>query len=410
MKYNAKAVTKEDYATPVYQTEEQFSIDRNFSQYSYKFYTNFGHDSSLIIGIICYIQKNISKLKSDNLFGEYVFEYTDFMKFYNISKAYLLRKHPNPHFLEVNKITKEQVKEEQSFFTNMLGNALFLLYSKPFNEFYQNHSVVDKKTERLNERYIFFKTLEVGFVPTSKGRRQYKIIFSLNENVEINIFRYFDRVNKKVITDSKLRKNNLETLYLYLSNAKNVCRANKINRYEVKPEAGSGKSPFDFLSVIMQVDGIADFSDRKDRMNDKMKVLNTITGDIVLLNFEDSSTKKSTNQPYFTWQSYEPFTPEETQKMYRDSFNERYYMNLKKDWKLFHVEPINVLKKFSFVEWMKIETLDVKVKMDAYIRTYIELRGKKLDYNSEEIIMLFGSSEQKTEFQKKKFYGNALKA
>ena len=327
------------------------------------------------------------------------------MKFYNVSKAYLFKKHANPYFLEVNKIEKST----DGFFTNTLGNALFLLYSKPFNEFYVQRDTENKKNERLNDRYFFFKTIDITPVPTKKGRVQYKIIFSLNENVEVNIFKFFDRVNKDVITNSRLRKNNLETLYLYLSSAKNVCCFNKINRYDVIPDVNSGKSPFDFLSAIMQVDGIADFADRKDRMNDKMKVLNEITGDVVELSFEESSTKRSYNQPYFTWQNYEPYTKEQINKLYSDAFLERYYINLKKDWKFFHINPTNVIKKFSFEDWMNIESLDIKVKMDAYIKTGIELRGKKLEYDSEEVVMLFGSPEQKTDFQKKKFYGKSLK-
>jgi len=65
-------------------------------------------------------------------------------------------------------------------------------------------------------------------------------------------------------------------------------------------------------------------------------------------------------------------------------------------------------KRVTCYEWLKIEALDLKTKMDAYINTSIELWGKKLDYESEEVIMMFGSPQQKTEFQKRKFYGKIL--
>ncbi len=393
-----KALKRAEFITPAFQTDEQFSVDRNFTRYSYKFYTNFGSDSSLVIAIICYVQQNISKLEQD-IFGMYEFDYKKFAIFYACSPQYLIGKHKNPLFKTVSN------GDVKSFFYSRLGNALYSLKKKPFNDHYMQHNVGKDKRERVEEDLLFFQNLDVMTIKGKTGKDKYVIRFSLNDKLEVGIFKFFDRIDKKIITNREIRKDNIDTLYLYLASAKNTSCFYGENRFDVVSDWNSGLSPFDFLSVIMQVDNIKRFDHRKEKMFEKMKHLNKITGDPVNLCFDVSSTGKSHNQPYFTWVNFEPYKKEQLAQLYNSAFEEYFTLNLKKSWKLFHLEATNVKTKYSFQEWRAIETYDYKIKMEAFIKTWAELKGQKLDITSEQVIMRFGTPEQKTLFQKKKAYG-----
>jgi hypothetical protein len=399
-------LVKKSILSPTYQGKTEFSLDRNIAFSSDRFYTAFEEDASLVIGIICFIQQNISQFERErDLFDNevlYIFDLAMFANFYDTTIQYLYKKHPHPL----------RTGYDGSIHTTLIGNALYKLKDIPINDIYHSFDISRNMARVKEEKPLFFlEVLDITYSKTKVGTKKVKIKFKLNEVIEVNVFKLFDRVNKNVLTNPAVRKNKIDSFYLYISMAKNVTFSTKpaINRFTIIPKQGSALTPFDFLSKLLCVDKIKDFNDRKIRMQEKVKLLNKITEDPITLGFDPSSTGKSKNQPFIIWEKFVPYTVEQINEMHVQAFNELFLVKLKRQWSLYHMSVDNVERKKTFEQWVADTKYDVEFKISAYIEATAIKFNKKITPDSKDVILYFGTPEQITKLKKDEFYGRLIK-
>lgn len=401
---------KKNVLHPTYQGETEFSLDRNIAFSSDRFYSAFEEDASLVIGIICFIQQNISRFEREkDLFDNdvlYIFDLDMFAKFYATTVQYLYKKNPNA-------LRKGKEGYEASIHTTLIGNALYKLKDIPINDIYHTFDLSKNMSRVKEEKPLFFlEELDITYSTTKVGSKKVKVKFKLNEVVEINVFKFFDRINKNVLTHSEIRKNKVDSFYLFVSMAKSITFSSKppLNRYTVIPKKGTLLTPFDFLSKLMCVDKITDFNDRKIRMQEKVKLLNKITNDPITLGFDPSSTGKSKNQPYIVWTNFVPYTDEQIKQLHVQAFNELFLVKLKRQWSLYHMSVDNVESKKTFEQWVTAPNYDVEFKISAFIEATAIKYNKKISPDSKEVTFYFGTPDQLKQLHKEMFYGKQLKS
>ncbi len=396
---------------PKREKDNSFAIDQNFTRFSFQLYDVFGDDTSLVIAIICFVQKNIMQ---KNLFLEYNFDYDKFAEYFSVSKAYLFKKHPKPLILEEKK-TMDLSDRKNNFFTTILGNALYLLYRKPFNELYLFRDYDKKneisKVEGLDKEIKFFESLAVVVNNPQGSTFKYQINFTLFDRIESQIFKLFNTLSKTVITNPTIRKNKLDTLYLFLCFAKEVAREKGFNLFEVPDNYRSKYTSFDLLAKIMQVDGIAGFKEQKKKMQQKIGLLNSISDDKVTLIFENKDGKGSSkNKASFKWENFTPMTGDEKTEKSKDAFHDFYLLELKKTYNIYHASPSNITHRVSFEEWFKNDGLDKEFKINAYMECYAKFFTFKISRKSKQVIALFGTDEEKRKLSHSEFYGKQLES
>lgn len=401
-------VVKKTVLTPTFQTLTEFSLDRNIAFSSDRFYTSFEEDASLVIGIICFIQQNISSFEREkDLFDDdvlYVFDLEMFAKFYGTTVQYLFKK-------KTNAIRKNTPGYEAPIHTSLIGNALYKLKEIPINEIYHSFDLSKNMTKIKEQKKLFFlEELDITYTASKVGSRKTRIKFKLNDVIEINVFKLFDRINKDVLTHHEIRKNKIDSFYLYVSMARNVTfsSGDKINRFNIIPKKGTLLTPFDYLSKLLCVEKISDFNDRKIRMQQKIKILNKISGDPISLVFDPSSTGRSLNQPYITWTNFEPFTQEQIKQLHVQAFNELFLIKLKRQWSLYHASVDNVQNKKSFEQWIAATDYDLELKVSAFIEATAIKYNKKITPKDKEVIYYFGTPDEIKKLHRDQFYGRHL--
>lgn len=236
-----------------------FRIDKYLVSDIYGFNGQIETDERLIRNIIYSVAEDYEH----SLFGFGSLDPAKFAERWQYDPSYLRKRVAEPYQLrdlspseiesyrERISARKSQTKDESDKYVwdTHLENAIYILASKPFNfNTYGEFVVVDDRTkkEQVFKSHASF-TLFSSISAVSRGRGKVVYAYTLNDNFEKNLTRYYIRGERESLL--QLRGSGLDSLYLFLTNLK----VNLALSGAGKTPSGDGALSFDNLCNLAGV-------------------------------------------------------------------------------------------------------------------------------------------------------------
>lgn len=194
-----------------------------------------GPDDKLIRNIIYSVASDYEH----NLMGFGQLDPAQFAKSWKYDPAFLRRRVDNPYQLSL--MTEAEVAQYRIFaqagkspdgekyWDSRLENALFILSTRPisFDRYGEFSRSGDNEQEKVEVRSHASFTLFSNLSSVTRGHGKTIYTYTLNENFERNLTRYYIRGEKESLLD--LRATGLDSLYLYLVNLRTNLAINKVS-------------------------------------------------------------------------------------------------------------------------------------------------------------------------------------
>lgn len=352
-------------------------VDRNVA-YNISDFSLIKDDPGLIKSLIyyfCYSYQN-------NFFGYGVLDPAHFGKIFSYSTNYLSSRIDNP--AQLKNSSEEEIKKmraleksspEERIFDSRLENALYILSTEPVN-FSNSGNIRDFDSDRgfffrKISSMIFIEELEVRFTRPKSGKGKEKILYyyQLNKEFIKNLSNYYLKANSESFV--KLRKSNVDDLYIHLITAKTNLSTKGINVYKPKFD-----KLWEMTGKIRE--------EKREQKRELKKSLEKIITETELkfeLNWECSPNSKYTYQPIITFENLNSNLKaiEDDKKLEK---REVFSQNLIR-------EMLEVMKQVrggryhsterenNFLNWMRDNNLDKREKGLAYeqaqLNTYLKI-------------------------------------
>lgn len=209
-----------------------------------------------------------------DLFGYGVLDPHDFAEKMNLNIKNLLRKHPNPKFIEDSNLSEKKLYEreknndkynnETRVWDSYLENALYIMFSTPIFEKYKG-STEDQDFIGL-KNHLLIKEIQLFPKKNSVGRRTklyYK--YKLDDYFERNLRRFFLQIN--FATFQIAQSKGVDSLYLTVMNIYNSYKTKGLNIYHFK---------FNDLLSYFNINEDLEPRRKKEKLNVQLKKLDKI--------------------------------------------------------------------------------------------------------------------------------------
>lgn len=352
-------------------------VDRNVA-YNISDFSLIKDDPGLIKSLIyyfCYSYQN-------NFFGYGVLDPAHFGKIFSYSTNYLSSRIDNP--AQFKDRTAEEIKKmkaqekgapEDRIFDSRLENALYILSTAPVN-FSNSGNIRDYDNDqgyffRKISSMIFIEELEVRFTRPKSGKGREKILYyyQLNKEFINNLSNYYLKANSESFV--KLRKANIDDLYMHLITAKTNLSTKGVNVYKPK------------FDKLWQMTGKIR-EEKREQKRELKKSLDKITTETELkfaLEWECSPNSKYAYQPIITFEGIDmnsKSNEDSKKKEKREIFAQNLIHEMLQVMKQVRAARYHSTERENnFLNWMRDNNLDKREKGLAYeqaqLKTYLKI-------------------------------------
>jgi hypothetical protein len=349
-------------------------VENDFTRFSYLFH-QFGLDGKLMFEVMSYL---IYKFQYDvNLFSNenvqtvegwsLIFDVTDFAKVYNYRKENLWRQHSDPAF---NKYKSNVGLSNNSFFTSIIGNAIYRLYREKLD--IRNHLGVSTMNHSIE---LIKKINNPDETRGSKG--QYIVEILLDTEFVNSINRRYVLIAKNMLIELNKNKKNLAIPYTHFSFRSNYLANIKRSYWEYG---------FDEMCDILNID-IKNPKDAKKKIKQKIEEINKLSElDLKLEFFKSNETHnwEYDIRIHFLHNGINSKTEPFRNSALKDAVMLSFLMNLTPFYKANYSYQFH--NNTDFINWIGNNKQHYEQKTSVFVSTYKSIVGK---HPSKELVARF---------------------
>jgi hypothetical protein len=340
-------------------------VENDFTRFSYLFH-QFGSDGKLMFEVMSYL---IYKYQYDvNLFSNesintvdgwsLIFDVGDFAKVYQYRKENLWRQHNDPVY---NKYKSNVGLENASFFTSIIGNAIYRLYREKLD--IRNHLGVTTINHSIE---LIKKINNPDETRGSKG--QYIIEVLLDTEFVNNINRRYVLIAKNMLIELNKNKKNLAIPYTHFSFRSNYLANIKRAYWEYQ---------FDEMCDILNID-IKNPKDAKKKIKQKIEEINKLSELDLKLEFFKSNSSHNWEydvRVHFLHNGINSKTEPFRNSSLKDAVMLSFLMNLTPFYKATYSYQYH--NNTDFISWIGNNKKQHEQKLKVFISTYKSIVGNQ---------------------------------
>lgn len=341
-------------------------VENDFTRFSYLFH-QFGTDGKLMFEVMSYLiykfQYDINLFSNDNVKTvdgwSFIFDVSDFAKVYKYRKENLWRQHNDPVFYKYK--TNVGLENNNSFFTSIIGNAIYRLYREKLD--IRNQMGVSTSNQSIE---LIKKINNPDETRGIKG--QYIVEILLDTEFVNNINKRYVLIAKNMLIELNKNKKNLAIPYTHFSFRSNYLSNIKRSYWEYG---------FDEICDILNID-IKNPKDAKKKIKQKIDDINKLSELELKLEFYKSNSSHNWDYDiriHFLHNGINSETEPFRNAALKDAVVLSFLMNLTSFYKINYAYQFH--NNTDFIQWVGNNRKQYEQKMKVFVTTYKNIVGKQ---------------------------------